>query len=228
MARSASLDLLKWLAIFSMIGDHLRYLWPQQDWLFIGGRLAFPFFCLALAANVARSTAPRWHYLGWFLGFSLLSEVPYRWLDNGSQTLNVMPTLMLGLLLAWGVQLRARATLAMALLALVAATLGSDWLMYGLPGVLLPAALLMALKDGRCAWLAGLLAVAGNLTNSWLFHHPLAPASLLVMAVAFMAVYLGLELLRREWPGRVPPVGRWAWAFYPLHLALIKLLGALV
>lgn len=225
MARSASLDLLKWLAIVSMIGDHLRYLWPGFDWLFISGRLAFPFFCLALAANVLRSTAVRWHYLRWFLGFSLLSEVPYRWLDSGSQTLSVMPTLTLGLLLAWGVHLRTRVATAMALLAVVVGTLGSDWLMYGLPGVLLPAALLMALKDGRYAWLAGLLAVAGNLTNSWLFHHPLAPVSLAVMAVALLAVFLGLELLRRERPGRVPPVGRWAWMFYPLHLAVIKLLS---
>lgn len=225
MARSASLDLLKWLAIVSMIGDHLRYLWPEQDWLFVTGRLAFPFFCLALAANVARTTFVRWRYLVWFAGFSVLSEWPYRWLDNGSLTLNVMPTLSLGLLVAWGVHLRTPSTSLLALVAALLATLGNDWLMYGLPGVLLPAALLMALKEGRFAWLAGGLAVAGNLTNSWLFQHPLAPVSLAVIATAFAAVYLGLELLRREWPGHVPPVGRWAWVFYPLHLAVIKLLG---
>lgn len=227
MTRSASLDLLKWLAIVTMIGDHLRYLWPEQDWLFVTGRLAFPFFCLALAANVARSAVVRWRYLGWFAVFSLLSEVPYRWLDNGSMTLNVMPTLGLGLLIAWGVHLRTRATAAMALLAATTATLGSEWLMYGLPGVLLPAALLMALKDGRCAWLAGLLAVAGNFTNSWLFQHPLAPVSVMVAGTAFMAVFIGLELLRREWPGRVLPVGRWGWWFYPVHLAAIKFFSLL-
>lgn len=227
MSRSTSLDLLKWLAIVTMIGDHLRYLWPEQDWLFVTGRLAFPFFCLALAANVSRSTVIRWRYLWWFVGFSLLSEVPYRWLDNGSLTLNVMPTLGLGLLVAWGVHLRSRATTAMAVLAAITATLGSEWLMYGLPGVLLPAALLMALKDGRFAWLAGLLAVAGNFTNSWLFQHPLAPMSMMVAGTAFMAVFIGLELLRREWPGRVLSVGRWGWWFYPVHLAVIKLLSLL-
>ncbi|OLS63567.1 TraX family protein [Pseudomonas putida] len=227
MARSASLDLLKWLAIVTMIGDHLRYLWPEQDWLFVTGRLAFPFFCLALAANVARSAVVRWRYLGWFVGFSLLSEVPYRWLDNGSMTLNVMPTLGLGLLIAWGVHLRTRATAAMAFLAAITATLASEWLMYGLPGVLLPAALLMALKDGRFAWLAGFLAMAGNFTNSWLFEHPLAPVSVMVAGTAFMAVFVGLELLRREWPGRVLPVGRWGWWFYPVHLAAIKLFSLL-
>lgn len=227
MARSAALDLLKWLAIVTMIGDHLRYLWPEQDGLFIVGRLAFPLFCLALAANVARSSTAKFRYLWWFIGFSLVSELPYRWLDNGSQTLNVMPTLTLGLLVAWGVQLRGRAPAMTALAATLIAAICNDWLMYGLPGVLLPAAMLAALKARRFAWLAGLLAVAGNFTNSWLLHHPLAPVSLAVAFTAFLAVYLGLELLRREWPGRVKPVGRWAWAFYPLHLALIKLLGFL-
>ena len=31
--RSASLDLLKWLAIVTMVADHLRFLWPEQHWL---------------------------------------------------------------------------------------------------------------------------------------------------------------------------------------------------
>ncbi|MFD2643299.1 TraX family protein [Pseudomonas japonica] len=222
-SRSTSLDLLKWLAIVTMVGDHLRYLWPDQDWLFVSGRLAFPFFCLAMAANVARSKTLKVGYLYGFLGFSLLSELAYRWLDNGSQTLNVMPTLGLGLLVAWGVQLRTRTAAVLALAAAFVATLGHEWLMYGLPGVLLPAALLVALRDGRLFWLGGVFAVAGNLTNSWLSQHPLQGISLLVMAVAFLSVPLGLELLRREWPARVAPVGRWAWWFYPLHLALIKL-----
>jgi len=223
MTRSASLDLLKWLAIVAMVGDHLRYLWPDQDWLFVTGRVAFPWFCLAIAANVARSSVMKPRYLYSFLLFSVLSEVPYRWLDSGSPTLNVMPTLALGLLVAWGVQRRSRATTLLALAAVIVATLGSQWLMYGLPGVLLPAALLAALRDRRLFWLAGLLAVAGNLTNSWLLHHPLQPISLLVMFTAFVSVPLGMELLRRPWPGRVPPVGRWGWWFYPLHLALIKI-----
>ncbi|MHA6196559.1 TraX family protein [Pseudomonas wadenswilerensis] len=226
--RSASLDLLKWLAIVSMVGDHLRYLWVDQDWLFVTGRLAFPWFCLAIAANVARTNSIKRHYLVGFLLFSVVSELPYRWLDNGSSTLNVMPTLALGLLVAWGVHLRTRAASLLALGAVIVATLGSQWLMYGLPGVLLPAALLAALRDRRLFWLAGLLAVAGNLTNSWLLQHPLQPVSLLVMFAAFASVPLGLELLRRPWPGRVPPVGRWGWWFYPLHLVAIKVARVLL
>lgn len=225
MARSASLDLLKWLAIITMIGDHLRYLWPGQDWLFVTGRLAFPFFCLAMAANVARSTVVQVRYLGWFVGFSLVSELPYRWLDNGSLTLNVMPTLALGLVVTWGVQVRSRSSGLMAMAAAILAALGNDWLMYGLPGVLLPAAFLLALRDGRMVWLAGLLAVAGNLTNSWLMQHPWEPIALLVMLVALASVPLGVGLLRFDGLRNIPPVGRWAWAFYPLHLVVIKVLS---
>jgi len=52
--RSAGLDLVKWTAILTMVADHLRYLWPAADGLFVLGRLAFPLFCLAIAVNVGR------------------------------------------------------------------------------------------------------------------------------------------------------------------------------
>lgn len=231
--RSASLDLLKWLAIATMVGDHLRYLWPDQHWLFVVGRLAFPFFCLAIAANVARSapgvlfTPGNVRYLGWCLAFSLASELPYRWLDNGSLTLNVMPTLTLGLVVAWGVHHRGRAAVGLALAALLAAALGSQWLMYGLPGVLLPAAFLLALQRAGFWWLAGLLAMAGNLTNGWILHNALQPIAVVVLATAFISAALGLALLRARLPWEVRPVGRWGYAFYPLHLAAIKLVSVI-
>ena len=55
--RDTSLDLIKWLAMLTMLLDHLRYVWPETGWLFVVGRLAFPLFCLGIAANVARSRA---------------------------------------------------------------------------------------------------------------------------------------------------------------------------
>ncbi|MDI3273725.1 TraX family protein [Pseudomonas sp. AL03] len=48
-SRSSSLDLIKWLAMLTMVIDHLRLLWPDMSSLFIPGRLSFPFFCLAVA-----------------------------------------------------------------------------------------------------------------------------------------------------------------------------------
>ena len=102
--RSAGLDLVKWMAIGTMVADHMRYIWPAAQGLFIVGRFAFPLFCLAMAVNVARAGNSSLRYLGWLLAFAVLSEAPYRWLDHESQTFSIIPTLTLGLLVAWGVQ----------------------------------------------------------------------------------------------------------------------------
>ncbi|WP_460415400.1 TraX family protein [Pseudomonas sp. microsymbiont 2] len=231
--RSAGLDLLKWTAIVTMVADHLRYLWPAADGLFVLGRLAFPLFCLAIAVNVGRSrvgelfTPANARYLGWMLVFAVLSEAPYRWLDTGSLTFNVIPTLGLGLLVAWGVRHPQPLARVCGIAAALVATVFSSALMYGLAGVLLPGALLLARTRGGLCWcLPVLLAVAGNLSNGWLREHLLAPITLMALAVAALAVPAGIWLLRQDgW--RVPPVGRWGYAFYPLHLLLIRLLQGL-
>lgn len=66
-----------------------------------------------------------------------------------------------------------------------------------------------------------LLAMGGNLTNSWLQEHLLAPFTVLTLMAAALAIPLGWSLLRQEgW--RVPAVGRWGYLFYPVHLLVIK------
>ncbi|MBA6058691.1 TraX family protein [Pseudomonas juntendi] len=229
--RSAGLDLVKWTAMATMVADHLRFLWPTADGLFVVGRLAFPLFCLAIAVNVQRARAGSFNsmgnvrYLGLMLLFAVLSEPAYRWLDGGSQTLNVMPTLVLGLLVAWGVHYPLLSLRLLGLAAGLAGFLFSGQLMYGVPGVLLPGACLMARRQGGAAWvLPCLLAMGGNLTNSWLQAHLLAPITLLTLLSAASALALGSALLRHDdW--RVPAVGRWGYLFYPVHLLVIKVLS---
>ncbi|MEG1038489.1 MAG: TraX family protein [Pseudomonas sp.] len=224
--RSAGLDLIKWLAMLSMVIDHLRFIWPTAEWLFVVGRLAFPFFCLGIAANVARTTpgqlytAANGRYLGWMLAFSVLSEWPYHALDVGTRTFNIMPTLTLGLLLAWGIHHQKRQALAVLLLALLV----SDVLMYGWLGVVLPAAFVLALRGGRGTWLLpGFIAVAANLSNQWLREHPAEPITLAALGAAFVSAPLAMCLLLGLHPRQVWPVGRWGYGFYPVHLAVIKL-----
>jgi hypothetical protein len=165
MTRDAGLGLVKWLAMLSMLIDHLRYLWPDAYGLFVIGRLAFPLFCLGIAANVARTRSGELfsegnaRYLGWLLAFSLLSELPYRLLSPESATLNVMPTLSLGLLLAWGIHHADRNSLFLAATALVVALLLHRQLMYGVIGVTLPAACVLGLKGVRWWLLPAALAM---------------------------------------------------------------------
>ncbi|WP_454864746.1 TraX family protein [Pseudomonas rhizophila] len=79
--------MIKWLAMLTMVIDHLRLLWADMSSLFIPGRLSFPFFCLVVAANVARSTPGEFltinngRYLALMLLFAVFSEVPYRYLS---------------------------------------------------------------------------------------------------------------------------------------------------
>jgi hypothetical protein len=130
------------------------------------------------------------------------------------------------MLVAWGVHAPSGLARLAGLGAAVLATLYSTQLMYGLPGVLLPAALLIARSRGGLCWLMpALLAMAGNLTNSWLREHLLAPFTLLVLASAVSSIALGAWLLRQN-HRPVPAVGRWGYAFYPLHLLAIKGLQA--
>ncbi|MBM3111211.1 MAG: TraX family protein [Pseudomonas sp.] len=226
--RSAGLDLLKWLAMVTMVADHLRFIWPSANWLFVIGRLAFPLFCLAIAVNVARSrpgqlfSGGNGRYLGWMLAFSVLSEWPYRALDVSTGTFSIMPTLTLGLLLAWGVQ--HQRWLAVTVLPL--SLLVSDVLMYGWPGVVLPSAFLLALRGGRGTWVfPGFVAAAANLTNAWLRSHPTEPITLMALAVAVLSAPVGLAVLHGRYGTGIWRVGRWGYWFYPLHLLLIKLLA---
>ncbi|GAA0266089.1 TraX family protein [Pseudomonas rhodesiae] len=142
-------------------------------------------------------------YLGWLLAFSLLSELPYRLLSPESATLNVMPILSLGLLLAWGIHHADRNSLFLAATALVVALLLHRQLMYGVIGVTLPAACVLGLKGVR--W--------------WLL-----PAALAMFAIAGAAVLLGVALLRQPMSCTVWPVGRWGYWFYLGHLAAIYLM----
>lgn len=232
LKRDRALDLLKWLAMLSMVLDHLRYVGWSLDVLYVPGRFAFPWFCLAIAANLARRSAAevrpsiKWRYLGWMLGFALLSEVPYRLFMADAQTLNVMPTLVLGLLIAQGWRQRMLQTRLMALAAVLLGALFARHLMFGLAGVMLPLVLLLVIER-RLGWavFAGLLCV---LANAWqdLFAgvswgDPVSAGALLV---CLLAPLLGLALLRRKPGFAVWPMRRWAYAIYPLHFAALWVL----
>ena len=222
--RDGALDLLKWLALLSMVLDHLRYVGLSLDGLYVPGRLAFPRFCLAIAANLHRVRhAPvtgQWRYLGWLLVFSLISEVPYRLFIEDADTLNVLPTLALGLLVARGWQQKALFDRVLALIAVTIAAVFSTQLMFGLFGVLLPLAMLLVF---RRPWyfsvLPGLVCVAANqwqiLLNSG------TPVALSGLATCLIAPILGLVLLRHAKNASPPAMRRWAYALYPAHFLLL-------
>ena len=223
--RDGALDLLKWLALLSMLLDHLRYVGISADWLYVPGRLAFPWFCLAMAANLARVGPVRteWRYLCRLLLFSLLSEIPYRLYVPDPDTLNVMPTLALGLLVARGWQDRAPLSRLLGVGALLVAGFFPQWLMFGLFGVLLPLALLMVFRrHWAFGLLPGLVCLAANqwqvLFESAQFGNRVAA---LGIAACLIAPLCGMFLLRHATFLRAPPLRRWAYALYPAHFLVL-------
>ena len=229
--RDGALDLLKWLALLSMVLDHLRYVGLSLDGLYVPGRLAFPWFCLAIAANVHRvryvPVTGHWRYLGWLLLFSVISEVPYRLFIEDADTLNVLPTLVLGLLVARGWQQKALFDRGLALLALSIAGAFATHLMFGFFGVLLPVAMLLVFsRPWYFSVLPGLVCVAANQWQILLSSG--TPVALLGLAACLIAPLVGLVLLRHAKNVSPPAMRRWAYALYPLHFLLLLLIRQII
>lgn len=235
--RNHGLDLVKWIALITMVTDHLRLVWPELAVTFIPGRISFPFFCLAIAANVARGTPgllvtmSNGRYIIFMAFFSLISEVPYRWFTD-AETFNVFPSLTLGLLVALGLYQRTALGMGMALAALVAAYILEEALMYGVYGVLLPTAFVLAIKRPAMPALALIPAVTCVLLNSR--HGALERAlaintfAILTLLTAFLSAIIGLWLIHRPFKLRVWRVRHWGYWFYPAHLAALQAVRALL
>ena len=196
--------------------------------------LGVPAVLLGNRSDVARSqsgalyTEDNVRYLGWMAAFAVISELPYRLLSSESSTLNVMPSLLLGLLIAWGAHHRGRDGFVLALTGVAVAVMIQERLMYGVFGALLPAALLLAIQRPGLVWLLpAALCVLANSRNRWLAEWELQPFTLLIVAVAFAAPMLGLWLLRRPGHFKIWPVKRWGYWFYPGHLAALYLISSL-
>ncbi|WP_237884694.1 TraX family protein [Pseudomonas sp. PGPR40] len=232
--RDGALDLLKWLALLSMVIDHLRYVGYSIDFLYVPGRLAFPWFCLAMAANLSRARAAttdgQWRYLGWLLLFSALSEIPYRLYIPDHDTLNVLPTLVLGLLVVRGWQHGMLESRLLAAGALLLAALFPERLMFGFFGVLLPLAILLVIhRPWYFSLLPGLVCLAANQWQVLYYAVRLGNhVAMAAIATCLIAPWLGLVLLRHARGVKPPPMRRWAYALYPAHfLVLLALREAL-
>ncbi|VVP06456.1 TraX family protein [Pseudomonas fluorescens] len=227
--RDGALDLLKWLALLSMVLDHLRYVGYSVDLLYVPGRLAFPWFCLAMAVNLARKSAQesdgQWRYLSWLLLFSALSEIPYRMFIPNPDTLNVLPTLVLGLLVARGWQQPTLQSRLLAVGALLLAAFFSQRVMFGFFGVLLPLVLLWVIhRPWYFALLAGLVCLAANQWQVLYYSVRLGNhVAMVAVATCLIAPWLGLFLLRHAQGVKPPPMRRWAYALYPVHFLLLLL-----
>lgn len=121
----------------------------------VPGRVAFPLFALALAANVARQrpgallTGSNGRYLGLLLVFGIVSQPIYHaFIEPGEG--NILFTLAAGLVIALCVRhlTHQRWRIPVITASIVGAIILGGHLSYGASGILLPTAFLLALQRG--------------------------------------------------------------------------------
>jgi TraX protein len=209
-------NMLKLLALGLMLSDHIHFVFfnRQLEWLYWLSRLVFPIFALIAAQNVELHRANPKRYISRLLIYGVIAQ-PFYWLAFGFTQLNVMFTLAVSIATWWWLEVaRARGLkpgLRFAPIVLLA--IGAIFLEFWWAGVLAVPIYAAVMRRGAWwDWLAALAVAFGIVGFTSLWIMPL--------------VALGLWTLASRLPTRSSPKpSRWiqhaAYAFYPLHLAVI-------
>lgn len=210
---------LKVIACVTMLLDHIGAVFVPGYGLRIIGRLAFPIYCFLLAEGMAHTRDVRKYGLRLAIG-ALLSEIPFDLLFFGGFTWghqSVMVTLLLG----YGMTLWVRRTPRLGLVAVIVCALAADVMNtdYGAMGVMMIALFTWTRElEDRVGWQAVGLAVLGWLTGGmgWQIGAVHIPIQLFgVLAMVPICLYSGRK-------GTSSRAVQWGfYLFYPVHLALL-------
>ena len=204
-------SVLKWIAVLTMVIDHVgAILFPDQIWMRVIGRVAFPIYAYCLAEGF-RYTSDYRRYLGRLALFAILSEIPFDLALYGVPVSFahqiVFLTLSRGLILLWVLE-RCREQLllcagAFAVLCFLAQALHMD---YGAGGLLMVFAFYLA-QQGTSPWIGWGIFVFINL-----FGYAGGVQWAAILALLPIGLYSGKAGKRKQ---------RFFYWIYPLHLLLL-------
>ncbi len=204
-------SVLKWIAVLTMVIDHVgAILFPDQIWMRVIGRVAFPVYAYCLAEGF-RYTSDYRRYLGRLALFAILSEIPFDLAFYGVPFSfahqNVFFTLTLGLILLWVLE-RFREQLllcagAFMVLCFLAQALHMD---YGAGGLLMVFAFYLA-QQGTSPWIGWGIFVFINL-----FGYAGGVQWAAILALLPIGLYSGKAGKKKQ---------RFFYWIYPLHLLLL-------
>lgn len=244
LSRNKAIDLIKLIALVTMVIDHLRFVFPSvQQELIAVGRWAFISFCFVIAINTysaiqkGKKATLKKYFLNLVL-FSFISEIPYRLMvKNTDGIFNIMPTLLLGFLFIVVLNLQAKRVINLLLFSVITAIAFSlqDHLQYGLAGALLIVAFYGLVQSNnsleRFAFIAISLVLALLCNLQYFipiikvlgfFNGYTLPLTISTMLAVFAVIGL-FSLKPNSIECYVPKIGKWAYWFYPLHMLVIFL-----
>ncbi|MGB3072850.1 MAG: TraX family protein [Candidatus Moraniibacteriota bacterium] len=210
-----TLEGLKWLALVSMIYDHvvrLLFMGPVLGSATAFGRLAFPLFAFILAYNLARPNADARVYRRLILrlvGFGFLA-LPASLYLVGVQQFNILFTFAVFVALLWIFRLRPLwFALPVALIVFVSAGSQVEYGWYGLTLALSLAYFVQrgVTLDAVTVLTIGFMALAASNGSHW---------GTLSLPIILIASQVSLPFPRNKW---------FFYIFYPAHLTVIAILA---
>jgi hypothetical protein len=189
-----------------------------------------PFFCLAMAANVARSNSDSRsfrRYAGMLFLFGLISQPFYMLFGHG---INIMFFLLAALGILLPVSRGGGHGFAAAVFGVVLALNLPPVFSYESAGLLIPTTFYLALRSrgvAAVAWVCATSVLCAIANGAMLGMEPQSiPVDKRVefwatMVVASIAPAVGVAVLNARVSWRIPPVGRWGYAFYPVQYLVL-------
>lgn len=209
------LEPLKWLALISMVVDHVgKTVLPE--WAapcHAVGRLAFPLFIYIFAVRLALRPTLDVVYLRRLLPWAIIAQPAYT-LISGAWVGNILCLLAAGAAAHLGARVALEGQRGRGLVVICAAVAAGAWCEYGPLGAALPA-ILAALHRRDPELAAGACGPLGFLAQ--------IPMSTSMLPWNLWAVLAsGPALLALQIPLKLPRLPRWAfYGFYPAHLYLL-------
>lgn len=202
---------MQWIAMLTMLIDHIGVVFfPDQIWLRIIGRIAFPIYAYLVVVGYQRTRSYR-NYLIRIALLALIAQPAYQWAFDTTH-LNIIVTLFTALVLFKLLDYTAKHRIVQVLLALGTIAAAQYFSFdYGAYGILLMLLFRYIQKE-----------------KLFLYHALLELVFLLVWGIQFFSLIVTYmisyqaNILTKADAVKVP---RWLWrSFYPLHLFILALI----
>ncbi|OOF81989.1 hypothetical protein BKG92_07670 [Rodentibacter ratti] len=228
---SSQTELLKWLALITMIIDHIGVAFsntdPELSWCRVIGRFSYVSFGFIIALNLSRDKVNFRSYFIWMIVTAFLSEISFKFFDPSYKSLNVLFQFLAVIGVMWVYKNRQHLDKWMICLYVGFFVILSGFSDYGLSGLVycIGCYLFLQTKDTQSRLIAMLTCVLLALLVN---HKFIDNAGTIVKTISVIGVVVGTMIfilhpkgLRRRNVSisRMPKC--FFYLFYPVHLTII-------